>query len=112
VSVSVDEPQDAGMWERLDALMVEIAAATKPSPIASEVGGCVLDAITESVPAEYVYLIWAGLTDHWELKPDERTEVEALMRRAATEWLAVAHDDAARDRYLDHWMFEVLGYER
>jgi transcriptional antiterminator Rof (Rho-off) len=100
------------MWERLDALMEQIASADEPYPIASEVGGCVLDAIIDSLPAEYVYLIWAELTDHWELKPDERAEAETLMRRAATEWLAVRHDATARERHLDRWMFEVCGYKR
>jgi hypothetical protein len=100
------------MWEGLDALMEQIASAAEPYRIAARVGGCVLDAIVDSVPAEYVYLVWVGLTDRWELKPDQRVEAEKEMRRAASEWLAAMHDDAARDRHLDHWMFEVLGYKR
>jgi len=102
--VAANDPQDAALWDRLDELMVQIASASEPYSIATEVGGCVLEAITESVTASRVYQVWAELTDRYELSPDERGETEAVMRRAARDWLAVKHDDAARDRYLDHWL--------
>lgn len=102
--MAANDPQDLALWDRLDELMVQIASAGEPYAIATEVGGCVLDAITESVAASRVYQVWAKLTDRYELRPDERGETEAVMREAAREWLAVKHDDAARDRYLDHWV--------
>jgi len=63
-------------------------------------GGCDRD----SVRASRVYELWAGLTDRYELAPDEeRRETEALMRRAASGWLAVNQDSVAPDTYLDRW---------
>jgi hypothetical protein len=110
--VAADDHQFAAVRDRLDELMVQIAGASEPYWIANEVGGLLLDAMTESVAATSVYLIWASLTDRYELKPKERTEAEGEMRQAASEWLVVKDDAAARDRYLDHWRFDVCGYAR
>ncbi len=112
IRVTASDPQDGAMWKAFDELMVQIASATEPYWLAAEVGGCVVDAIIDSLPAEYVYLIWASLTDRWERKPDERRDAEAQMRRAATEWLAVRNDAVSRERYFDHWLHDVCGYER
>lgn len=108
----MDETSATEMWERVDALMARIADAEEPYPLGTDVGGCVRDEIVESVVASRVYRLWGGLTDMYELRPEERREAEALMRRAATEWLAVKDDGAARDKYLDHWLYHVCGHER
>ncbi|MET8911012.1 hypothetical protein [Micromonospora sp. NPDC004551] len=48
-----------------------------------------------------------------ELKPEEEQQASLEMVRAAQEWLALdLADDAALDRYFDHWLYEVLGYAR
>jgi hypothetical protein len=88
--------------------MVRIADAEEPYLLGTEVGGCVLDEIVKSVVASRVYRLWGGLTDMYELRPEARRETEALMRRAATEWLAVRDDDAARDKYFDRWLYHVV----
>ncbi len=36
----------------------------------------------------------------------------AAMQRAASEWPAARDNPAAREQYLDHWQYDVLGYER
>ncbi|PWU48979.1 hypothetical protein DLJ46_10525 [Micromonospora globispora] len=60
-----------------------------------------------------LYLQWAAFTDWVELKPEEEEEASLEMVRAAQEWLALdLADDAALDRYFDHWLHEVLGYAR
>jgi hypothetical protein len=100
------------MWERLDELMVQVASADEPYGLGGEVCGCVLSAVASSVDASRVYQVWAELTDRYELRPDERGETEELMRRAAREWLAASHEEAARERYLDHWLYDVCGYQR
>jgi hypothetical protein len=33
------------------------------------------------------------------------------MRRAATEWLAVADDEARWRSFFDHWLYAEIGYE-
>ncbi|WP_406045137.1 hypothetical protein OG799_12090 [Micromonospora sp. NBC_00898] len=59
-----------------------------------------------------LYLLWAALTDWVELKPEEG-QAASLMVRAAQEWLALdLADDAALNRYFDHWLHEVLEYAR
>jgi hypothetical protein len=110
--VAANEAQEAAMWERLDSLMAQIATANEPYWLGTEVLGCVVDAITVSATANSVYLIWASLTDRYELKVAERPEAEAEMARAASEWLATTNDAAARERYLDHWRYDICGYER
>ena len=82
---SMDETSAPEMWERLDQLMAQIAHAKEPYTLGTQVGECVLDAITESVIASRTYQLWAGLTDRYELRPGERGETEVLMRRAASE---------------------------
>ncbi|MET8281521.1 hypothetical protein [Micromonospora sp. NPDC005174] len=60
-----------------------------------------------------LYLQWAAFTDWVELKPEEEEKASLEMVRAAQEWLALdLADDAALDRYFDHWLHAVLGYAR
>jgi hypothetical protein len=60
-----------------------------------------------------LYLQWAALTDWVELKPEEEEEASLEMVRAAQEWLTLdLADDAALDRYIDHWLHDALGYSR
>jgi hypothetical protein len=56
-------------------------------------------------------LIWGGLTDPVDWPGQEPSAIEAAkteIRRAAEEWLDVAHDREARDRYFDRWLYEEL----
>lgn len=60
-------------------------------------------------------LLWGGLTDPVDWPGQEPSAVEAAeteIKRAAEEWLDVADDREARDRYLDRWLYEELEYER
>ena len=107
-----EKPSATEIWERVDALMTQVAMEDEPYALGTEVGGCVVDEIAESVVAARVYQLWGCLTDMYELRPGERRETEALMRRAATEWLEVKDDDGARDKYLDHWLYDVCGHDR
>ncbi|SCE96420.1 hypothetical protein GA0070607_3745 [Micromonospora coriariae] len=57
--------------------------------------------------------LWGALTDWVELKPDEADQAEAAMRQAAQDWLGVDQADrCAVERYLDHWLHDICGYER
>jgi hypothetical protein len=60
-------------------------------------------------------LLWGGLTDPVDWPGQEPSTIEAAeteIKRAAEEWLDVAHDREARDRYFDRWLYEEFGYER
>lgn len=60
-----------------------------------------------------LWLIWGALTDWVEVRPTEKTAAEQKMLMAAREWLALQQGDiAARDRYLDRWVHDEMGYER
>ena len=63
-----------------------------------------------------VHLIWALLTDEMDLPGRESDENAAAatrhMKRAATEWLTVAHLPNDRAAYLDRWLYEECGCER
>jgi hypothetical protein len=51
--------------------------------------------------ADRLYVIWAALTDIWELEPEKRSEAVELMRGAAQEFLMLGDDEL--DRYLSRW---------
>lgn len=59
-----------------------------------------------------LWLLWGGLTDRVEVRPDETAEAEAAIRRAASEWLDVADDEPARTAFFDRWLYDEIGYER
>jgi hypothetical protein len=60
-----------------------------------------------------LWLIWGALTDWVENRPNERSEAESEMLRAAREWLALKRDDAmSRKAYLDRWVYKEMGYGR
>ena len=106
------EELDPETHRRLNALMAKIASAREPYWLGIEVSGCLYDAIVTSADASRVYQVWGELTDRYELRPEERAETDALMRRAANEWLSVESNAAARDEYLDRWQYDICGHER
>jgi hypothetical protein len=59
-------------------------------------------AIPDDAPGR-LYVIWAALTDIWELTPDRRGEAEGLMREAAQDFLAVGDNTNELDGYLSRW---------
>jgi hypothetical protein len=59
-----------------------------------------------------LWLLWFGLTDWIEVRPEETDEAEAAIRRAASEWLQVADDEPARAAFFERWLYGELGYER
>jgi hypothetical protein len=91
------------MWEKLDALMAQVAVAEEPYWPAKEVLGCVVDAVVDSPTAARICRLWADLTDRYELRPHERHDADAQMRLTATEWSAIKGDDEACEAYLDRW---------
>ena len=86
--------------------------ADEPYRVAVEVSNAASEALLTSLTACQHYRTWAALEDWDELTPDERPEAVAAMRRAATQWLIVKEDAAARERYFDDWLYDVLGYRR
>jgi len=64
------------------------------------------DILSSAIPNDApgrLYVIWAALTDIWELSPDHRDETESLMREAAQEFLAVSDNADVLDGYLSRW---------
>jgi hypothetical protein len=63
-----------------------------------------------------LWLIWGSLTDWIDgpkgENPGEVDKANSAMRRAAEEWLPIAQNAEARDRYFDRWAYEECGYER
>jgi hypothetical protein len=55
-----------------------------------------------------LYVVWADLTDIWELYVERRTESVALMREAARQFLALTGTSNDLDAYLTQW-YERLG---
>jgi hypothetical protein len=58
------------------------------------------------------WLLWGGLTDWVENKPEEKEQAAAAMVEAACEFLEV-NGSATREReYFDRWLYERIGYQR
>jgi hypothetical protein len=95
--------------EELDVLVAQVVTSADPYDVANQVCVCAMGATKTAEIAWDAYLVWAALTDVWEDKQD--AEADALLRQAATEWIA-AENDVQRHEYLDRWMYERLGYRR
>lgn len=108
----MSDADEAVMLRRADALVATLPAASEPYWVATEIMAAVSGALITSLTACHLYRMWAALTDWYELKPDERPEAVATMRRAATEWLEVKDDPAVRGEYFDRWLHDELGYSR
>jgi len=63
--------------------------------------------LPDDVPGR-LYVVWGELTDIWELHLERRTESVALMRDAASEFLALKDAPKELDAYLTRW-YERLG---
>jgi hypothetical protein len=98
--------------EELDRRVAAVATAPDPYEAALEVTNCAVDHLVTSLVASRLYQIWAALQDRFEQREGEAPEALAAMRRAAAEWRAAKDDAAAREAYLDHWQYGVLGYDR
>ena len=90
-----------------------IAAEARRYEIAWEIWGKAMSVVDSPDLMHPLWLIWGALTDWVELRPEETSQAESAMVRAATEWLSLPDGDAAaRKSYLDRWVFDELGYER
>jgi hypothetical protein len=85
-------------------LGVEIWALTMQGPFDDDVT-CV------ALPLNSIF---GDLTDEvdWPGHEAEIPAAEAQIRLAAEDWLAFATDRRGVDRFLDHWLFQVLGMKR
>ncbi len=111
----VDEWGRPTTVEELTELIAKVPMADDPYEVGWEVWGGAMGVIGSSEPAEVahgLWLLWGGLTDWVERKPDETAEAHEAMRRAAADWAAVKDDPPARDAYFGYWLYEVIGYER
>ena len=77
-----------------------------------EILGLALSVAEQSSEAWALWLLWGGLTDCVENKPEETGEAEGAMVRAAKEWLILSEETAEREQYFDRWLYEEIGYER
>jgi hypothetical protein len=63
-----------------------------------------------------LWLIWGNLTDRVDgprgSEPGAKEAANAVMAKAANEWISVSAEDALRRHYLIHWVYDICGYER
>lgn len=117
-----DRAAELGFLADLRNLAVEMATAPEPYSVASQMWslsmGGMLSVGRWSAAPEPHWMIWAAFTDQNDFKdlrdklsPEEKAQAVATMRRAATEWLAVADDRNAWSAYFDHWVYDECGYK-
>ena len=99
----MSDADEAETLAKVDALVESLPSADEPYCTAIRVAGAASDALITSLIACDLYHLWSGLADWYELKPDDREAAVAAMRRAATEWLTVKEEPAARAAYFDNW---------
>ncbi len=58
--------------------------------------------LPDDAPGRF-YVVWAELTDLWELDPARRPESVALLREASTEFMALDESPNDLDAYLTRW---------
>lgn len=108
-------PQEALATVRVQA--EELAVGTvSPYAAGREIHSTAMSAANGDSPdAEQcwaLWLLWGALTDWVELKPDEQSQAEESMRRAAKEWLQLPDGELAWRRYFDHWLYSEMGMKR
>lgn len=99
--------------EQVRHLANQLVHADDPYDTGLQLMGATLDVFTTYEHAGSVYLLWGALTDWVELRPHEEALAMRHMVTAAREWLQLdPHDGEAVRRYFQHWLYEVLGYDR
>jgi hypothetical protein len=113
--------------DRLRGLAADLAGSDSPYGIAQRIHFAAMAGIP--IPADepgdrqrqlndQLHALWlrvplqGSLTDWIENKPQETAEAETAMRRAASEWLPVTHDEKLWRPYFDRWLYDEMGYER
>ena len=93
-----------------------VADRVKPYDAGREMWGEAMGgAIEDGIDGEHcqaLWLLWGALIDWVAAKPDETTQAERAMRRAAGEWLEVRLDPRLWRPFFERWLYEELGYER
>lgn len=99
--------------EQTRHLANQLVHADDPYDTGLQFMGATLDVLTTHEHAGSIYLLWSALTDWVELRPHEEALAMRHMVTAAREWLQLdLHDGDAVRRYFQHWLYEVLGYDR
>jgi hypothetical protein len=93
-----------------------VAGATDPYEAGRDIWAAAMAASSgDSLDGEQcwaLWLLWGALTDWAEQKPDEKSQAEESMRRAAKEWLELPDGESAWRRYFDHWLYSEMRLER
>lgn len=103
------DADEAETLARVGALVETLLTADEPYWMAVDVMSAAGDALVTSLTACALYQLWSGLTDWYELKPDDRAAAVAAMRRAAREWPGIKDAPAARDAYFESWSEVISG---
>src|SRR4051812_38270927 len=69
---------------------------------AVDVSNVISRALPDETPGR-LYIVWAELTDMWELHVEKRSKAESLMREAAEEFVAISGYPSELDGYLTRW---------
>lgn len=107
---TVDDPAYLEHTRELAELLLH---ADDPYDIGIRLWSEGMDSVRVGPYAGSICALWGALTDWVECKPDEEDLARTEMVNAAREWLSLNLDDVdAVNRYFDHWLHDVCGYER
>jgi hypothetical protein len=98
---------------QINTFAERILSADDPHDVALELMGALIDFVAGHNVASRMYRIWGELTDWVDFQEPNEPIARAEMVRAAREWLALdTANDAAVNRYLDYWWYDVCGAAR
>jgi len=103
----MSDANEAETLARVAALAASVTTADEPYWAAVDVASAASDALVTSLIACDLYHLWMGLTDWYELKPDDRPAAVAAMQRAASDWAAVKDNRVDRTAYFKSWSQEL-----
>ena len=98
---------------QINTFAERIVSADDAHDVALELMGALIDFVADNNVASRMYRICGELTDWVDFQEPNEPIARAEMVRAAREWLALdTAGDAAVNRYLDYWWYDVCGSDR
>jgi hypothetical protein len=98
----MEDDLPSGVRGEFETLLARVPGSEDTYDVISRARYPLIDALADSLLACELDALWWAFDEMCDVWPEQRAEAFELSRRAATEWLALATDDAI-EGYLDRW---------
>lgn len=108
----MSDPAPQELLREIDVLTAEVAAGRRsPYETANEISGLAARGMVDDSTCSSLFLIWAALTDGFEVGGQTLEEANFEMVRFATEWAKVSREGGGVESLLHRWTYDELGYK-